>query len=198
MGKVDTAKLLAGRAIVDEEGRPHPDFIRTMNDNIAKLAAANNQTAELVAQIALALEQAGIAIETAEATAARVSIANSYTSPGAILSAAAVDGTDCTITIADHTRKYGDGTSVEVTGSTITGLAGETTYYLYYDDPEFAGGAVTYLYSTNYLDAAQENGRHSCGDITTPALTATEPSYGGGPRPAGTGGYKTNEYVSEL
>lgn len=115
-------------------------------------------------------------------------ISTSWTSPGAILTAADV-GSDCTITIAAHTRKYSDATSVSVNGGTITGRAFSTVYYIYYTQTSRAGGAVSYL-STTDPNTAQPNaaaGRHYCGKVTTPADGGAS-TEGGYTPPGGYGG----------
>lgn len=81
-------------------------------------------------------------------------------------------GTDARITISAHTRVYSDGTSVAVNAGLVTGLAYTTTYYVYYDDATFAGGAVTYAATTSDVTAAQTGGRHLVGSVLTPASGA--------------------------
>ena len=54
-------------------------------------------------------------LERLESLIQTFAIASSWTVPSNVLSAADV-GSDVTITIADHTRYYGDGTSVAITG----------------------------------------------------------------------------------
>lgn len=116
------------------------------------------------------------------------------TPTGCTITAADV-GSDATITVSNHTRVYGDGESVSVTGGTVTGKSFSTLYFIYYDDEERDGGAVTYAAATTYLDAcpSQTNpDRHFVGSVTTPANGAantsgdpsTPPVWGGsGPIP---------------
>lgn len=78
-------------------------------------------------------------------------------------------GTNASVTISSHTRVYGDGTSVVVTGATLTGRAYSTFYYIYYEDAARTGGAVTYLTTTDEAVAVQTGNRHIVGSITTPA-----------------------------
>lgn len=178
---IKVAKLIQGRSIVNEQGQPLADFTRLINTNLQNLENAGNDTAELVADVVRALEMAGIAIQTVEQLAGEQNLTSSYTSPAGILSSRlSADGLSGEITIAAHTRIYGDGTQVAVDVDTIVGLEPSTIYYIYYDDPSKTGGAVTYLSSTLYSDAAQSNGRHSCGNIATPAVGSTEPIEGGG------------------
>ena len=189
---VRVAKLIQNLAVVGEDGKPTADFLRTINGNTENLERAFNSLAGFVENIETALENAGIAVLTAQQYAAQTNLANSYTDPGIILSGSN-DGSSCSITIAAHERVYGDGTRVAVSGDTVDGLVPSTTYYVYYSDPARAGGAVTYEVSTNYLDAGQTGNVHSCGSIRTQALGATDPTVGGGPRPPGVGGYLTDE-----
>lgn len=168
-----------------------------LNDAATALTAANNaQTTANTAQTtantasttaAAASTTATTAQNTANDAKRNDGIASSWTSPGAILSAVDV-GTTASINIASHIRKYNDQISVNVVGSTITGLAFLTPYYIYYDDPNRNGGAVTYHAATNPNDALPGGvpGRHFCGTVTTPAdggstVTGTyDPPSGGG------------------
>jgi len=96
---------------------------------------------------------------------------NALTNSGVTgITISAVDaGSNCTISISNHTRVYGDGVSVSVTGGSITGLAYSTLYYVYYDQASRAGGTVTYVATVVKASAAQVNDRHLVGSVTTPA-----------------------------
>jgi hypothetical protein len=75
------------------------------------------------------------------------------------------------IDIAAHTVSYGFG-SVAYNAGSITGLDPDENYYVYVDDPDYEGGAVTYLASTNPQTVTAENGHYFVGAIrTTPAAT---------------------------
>jgi hypothetical protein len=75
------------------------------------------------------------------------------------------------ITIAAHTVQYGFGL-VSYNAGSITGLDPDTNYYVYCEDPDFAGGAVTYLATTNGQTITAGNGRYFVGAVrTTVALT---------------------------
>lgn len=89
-------------------------------------------------------------------------------------------GGHTTINIAAHSVQFGFGTVAYNSGS-ITGLSYVTVYYVYVDDPEYAGGAVTYLATTNANLVTAGNGRYYIGKVTTP-------SGGGGPSGGGWGG----------
>lgn len=141
-----------------------------------------------------AASNAQTAADTANTATADIvegdSLAKSYVS-GATLSATDA-GASATITISAHTRKYPqpDGTTVDVavSGGSITGRAYSTTYYVYYDDPTRAGGAVTYLSTTSDTTAAQLGARHVVGQVVTPAALAA-PTGGNAIRPPGSSGF---------
>jgi hypothetical protein len=151
--------------------------------------------AAVAAQAAAAAAQATADAAQSEADTVNRndSISTSWTSPGTILSASDA-GSDATITIANHTRKYTDASSKSVTGGSITGLAYSTTYTVYYDQVSRAGGAVTYHATTdpNVGLANAAAGRHWCGKITTPASGGGGTSGGVDP-PGGGGGYVGGE-----
>ncbi len=184
-------------AIVDPKtGLPTAAFQRYWQESIqqqvnALVAVANTQAATEAATAAAAAAQA--AADTANTAAADASavadqvtadstLANSYVT-GLTLTAADA-GTDATVTISAHTRVYGDGTSVSVSGGTVTSLPYSTAHWVYYDQASRAGGAVAYLAST----AVQGNGtapdRHLVGAVTTPAAAAA-PNTGNPSRPPG-------------
>lgn len=98
-------------------------------------------------------------------------------------------GTDTSISPNNHARRYDD-RSVQVAGATITGLSPDTQYYLYYEDPDRAGGAVTYSVTTDYFSAfpsALNPYRHYAGFIRTDVVGGTG-TTGGGALPPGGGG----------
>ncbi|HEX7114966.1 MAG TPA: hypothetical protein VF193_07525 [Steroidobacter sp.] len=97
-------------------------------------------------------------------------------------------GSSATITVAAHSVQYGFGTVAYNAGS-ITGLSYSTTYYVYADDPDYEGGAVTYLATTNANTVTGANGRYYVGRITTPAAAGggTSGNWGGG---GGGGGFQ--------
>lgn len=170
--------------IVDREGRPTFFFQRAWEDAQratyeAILAIPGVQQAVLDAQAAADAAQAAAdtantaaanADTAAQQAAADSSLATSGTSGLTITAADA--GSNVTVTISGHTRIYGDGTSVSVTGGSITALAYSTVYYIYYDQPSRLGGAVSYQATTTQATAAQTGDRHSLGAVTTPAALA--------------------------
>ena len=144
----------------------------------AAQAAANAANAAAV----LAYSAAVVAQDAATDVGEQSSLASSGTSGLTITATDA--GANVTVTISAHTRVYGDGTSVAVTGGSITGLAYSTAYFLYYDDASRAGGAVTFLSTVTAATAAQSGNRHSLGSVTTPAALAA-PVTGNRNLPAG-------------
>jgi hypothetical protein len=94
-------------------------------------------------------------------------------------------GANATIAIAAHSVQFGFGPVSYGSGS-VTGLAYSTLYYVYVDDPDYEGGAVTYLATTNALLVTAGNGRYYVGKVTTPA--AAGPPTGGGWGGGGGGG----------
>jgi len=189
-------RLPNNQQLVDGNGYPTTVF-QLWWDQVA------TQVETSINGIILALEAADIALAAADAAqtaadnadAAAVSaqtaaddvtsassLANSYVTG---LTVTATDaGADVTIAISAHTRVYGDGTSVAVTGGNLTAQPYSTTIYIYYDQASRAGGAVTYVATTNIDNVAQLNDRHSVANVITPAAAAP-PNNGGGVRPPG-------------
>ncbi len=85
-------------------------------------------------------------------------------------------GSTATISVASHTVQGGFGTISYNSGS-ITGLAFGTDYYVYADDPTYAGGAVTYVATTTPSTVTANSGRYFVGSI----LTVNDGGGGGGP-----------------
>lgn len=178
--------------IVTQDNKPSLVFHQWW-DTVAKAieSAVNN--------IQEALEAAGIAqaaAETAQAAAeaaqtaaedAQTAADNTNTTASVVNSGVDVNplsgsdnGVNAQITIAAHNRLYPDGTSVAVDAGLISSLEYSTEYWVYYDDPTRAGGAVTYQETTTESVAAQAGNRHLVGKVTTPAAAG----------PATTGTYK--------
>lgn len=182
---------------VDKDGRFNNTTVRALNDALKRIEDAINAIADIPAiQDALsdldtATAAAQAAADNANAAAATTtsatSLANSYVS-GLTLSATDA-GLTATITISGHTREYGDGTSVAVIGASLPSLAFDTTYFIYYDDPARAGGAVSYQTTLDPTIAAQVGDRHVVGSVTTPLNG--DPDIDGDPvYPPGSGAIK--------
>jgi hypothetical protein len=93
-----------------------------------------------------------------------------------------------TITVAPFQIQYpfdadGDGSPdlISYNGGSITPLLDATTYFVYFDDPKYAGGAQTFIASTDETSPVQSLHRQFVGSITTPA-------HGGGGTGGGGGG----------
>ncbi|HLW79108.1 MAG TPA: Hint domain-containing protein [Terriglobia bacterium] len=84
-----------------------------------------------------------------------------------------------TISIASFVVQYPFGT-VSYNSGSITGLASSTKYYVYCDDPNYAGGAVTYHATTSNPTVTAGEGRLFVGIITTPASGGGGTSGSGG------------------
>ena len=173
--------LQSAVAIVDKDGRPSMKLQREWEEQQKAIVGAIQEIATAVDAVVLAqaaadaaqaaadtataaAETATAAIETANEVSA---LTNSGITPVDVLTASDA-GTDATITIDAHTRRYGDGSEVSVNSGALTGKAYGTTYSVYYDDASRAGGAVTYVASTDEADAVQSGNRHSVGAVTTP------------------------------
>jgi hypothetical protein len=88
-----------------------------------------------------------------------------------------------------------DANSQQVGGVTISWNAGSVdpgvfgTFWVFFDDPTFAGGAVTYQFSDTPFIQAANKGRFMVGKITTTLATPrTGGGYQGGDTPGGAGG----------
>lgn len=148
-------------------------------DQIAEVLGITETLNEAVVAAQQAADAANLAAGNAQGAADTAESNSSLATSGTTgLSIGAADaGTNVTVSISAHSRIYGDGTTVAVSSGSITGLAYSTTYYLYYNDPTRAGGAVTFQATTNQADAAQIGDVHSLGAVATPAAAAP-PSAG--------------------
>ena len=85
---------------------------------------------------------------------------------------AADAGTSATVSIAAHGLQTSTGL-INYNAGTITGLSYATTYFVYASDPTYAGGAVTYLATTDRTDLVTAVGLYYVGNITTGNQTAS-------------------------
>lgn len=199
--KLKLPRLGAGLAIIDTQtGKATKEFTRYWNEFAGNIETAVNGLADAVDAIAAAqaaADAAQTAADTAQAAAvaaqasadaaqgtgdavgSAASLANSY--PTGLSITGHDNGVDADIIISGHDRVYGDGSSVSVTGATITRNY-SVGFWIYYDDPTRAGGAVTFQTVTTYEDAFASPAnpdRHFVGAITTPA--ALDPDTDGQP-----------------
>jgi len=191
---VALSKLQGTQPIVDSDGRPTPYFMRLINGNQgnveyalnqilqipdlqAAIDAANASAAAAAAAAAVAQAAADAASNANSMNAREQALVNSYIEPSKVLTA-----TSIAIVIQNHTRYYGDGTNVAVTGDQIAPTGPNRVNYIYYVDPTRAGGAVTYI--ATETQPVQMNDVHVVGAITIP--TTGTSTGGDGPRPPGT------------
>lgn len=133
-----------------------------VNSNTAIIAAL--QATNAVAQAAN---------DNAQSASDTISIANSYVSPFNAVTAA----NDGTVSIAAHTRFYGDGSSVSVNAGSVSGFSSSDYVTVYYQDAAREGGAVSYFGTTSAV--AQKGNTHVVGQVTIPA-GGDPPSTGSG------------------
>lgn len=179
-------RLDAGIAIVNANGTPTAAFIGWWS-KVADLVESH--VTELELQAALDAVDTAITAANDAATAANdaatdaqaatdnnarfLSISNSNVTGCTITATDA--GANVTVTISAHTRNYADGTSVAVSGGSITALAYSTQYFVAYDDADLSGGAETYVAYTSGPDALTTAAggaapdRHYVGSVVTPA-----------------------------
>jgi hypothetical protein len=190
---IRVATLQQSIPIVDGQGRPTVAFVTLINNNTGNVVATLNAISsipeiqqalqgindatqaaqEAAADAALA---AGQAQQQTDATKREAALQGSYIDPASVLTASPT-----TITIAAHTRRYADGTSVAVNGGSVAATAQGDTDYVSYSDPQRAGGAVTYVVSTTA--PTQTGDTHVVGAVTIPT-TGTQQG-GDGPRQPG-------------
>ncbi len=77
-----------------------------------------------------------------------------------------------TINVGAHTVQYGFG-QVGYSSGGISGLAVNTTHYVYAKDAAYFGGVVTYLATTNPQLVTADNANYYVGSITTPISATT-------------------------
>lgn len=183
-------RLLSNTAITGNDGRPSAPFVVWWQTVVTQIEKAINAIVTLTGitdDFATAITNAQNAADAANAAAATANEAaaaaakesalnNSWITPDTVLTS-----TTTTITIASHTRHYGDGTSVSVTGGTVAATAAGDDDYVSYSDPTRAGGAVTY--AVTLTNPAQTGNTHVVGGIIIPATGTV--TGGGGPKQPG-------------
>jgi hypothetical protein len=91
---------------------------------------------------------------------------------------AVAGSTTADVSIAAHTL-HTDFGNVAYNSGSVTGLALNTRYYVYVDDPDNEGGAVTYLASTSKPNVPANSGRYFIGSIETPSAGASVANING-------------------
>jgi len=98
------------------------------------------------------------------------------------------DGVSHAIVVDAQSQQFGDGLVSYNAGSVDPGAFGGP-FYIYADDPTYAGGAVTFQFSTVPQDQTATNGRMLFGAIITASGSAkTGGGSSGGTTPGGAGG----------
>lgn len=178
---LDLPKLPAGQPIADANGMPTMAFTVYWQQIIDAIEAHEVAQDQILAD--LQRTQADLA-----AAITSINIGLSFTIPSLVVSAVDDGGGTADITIAAHTRRYGDGTGLLVAGGSFLNKNLNTEYGIYYTDLTMANTTPIYKITTN-LALAQNNyadGRHFVATIKTPA--AGQPASSGGTVPPGTGG----------
>ena len=173
----DLDRLTQFDQLFNEDGTPKVRLISIWQDMCEKIEQAfTNQAqdisdlASIFARLSAAKAQAESAVTTAATTESRVNLASSYINPTNVLTASSSG----VITIAAHTRYYGDGTSMSVNGGSVSGFASGSVVTVYYADAGRAGGTVTYQGATDAV--AQAGSTHTVGVVTIPAAGAADSS----------------------
>lgn len=194
-------RLSSASAIVDPDGKPNGTMILWWQQVVTQIEGAIQaivsltgiqsqfdqalqqaqrattaaQAAATAASTAAAAAQAQADAAQAQADAARreAALTASYIDPASVLTASPT-----TITVAAHTRHYGDGTSVPVDAGTVGATASGDVDYVFYSDPARAGGSVTYQVATT--QPAQTGDTHVVGAVSIPTTGTQE--GGDGPR----------------
>lgn len=109
--------------------------------------------------------------DTGKATSQRLMPTLNFANVGSIQSAipltATADASTSVVAIAAHSVYIG-GETVAYNAGSVIGVPVSTDVYIYADDPNLAGGAVTYAYTTAFTDLAASAGRYRVGAIRTP------------------------------
>lgn len=193
-------RLQGTNPIVDKDGRPSLTFVRYFQSFaeqiervINAIATILNITDELDAAIAQA-NAAAVAAQGAADTAAaqaaatkrEAALTGSYIDPDGVLTASPT-----VITIAAHTRRYADDTSVSVNGGTVPAPAPLSVAYISYVDTERAGGSVSYMVTED--PPSQTGDTHVVGAVTIPDTGTVE----GGTGPQRPGFVNPNKFTGE-
>lgn len=96
-----------------------------------------------------------------------ITFGNVQSVQSAIPLTATADAISADIAIGAHTLYYG-GETISFNAGSVSGLSVVTDYYVYADDPNLTGGAVTYMASTALIDVASSKDRYLVGAIRTP------------------------------
>jgi hypothetical protein len=147
-------------------------------------AVFEDQQSQITA-IAAAQASAAAAQATADTVNKLNKISASSMEPGDVLTGEDA-GANARIVIANHVRRYDDGSGVNITGTTLTGLPYSEKRFVYYDDPTLSDTTPSFQTTTNASIARpnKATGRHYVGGVETPG-PGGGPTSGGGTAPGG-------------
>lgn len=194
-------RLISGAAIVDQQGKPNGTMVQWWQQVVTQIETAIKLIVQLTGiqdQFEIALQQAQQATADAQAAAQaaqgaadaaqvqtdaakrEAAIQGSYIEPASVVTASTT-----TVFIAAHTRYYpqttGDPIAVSVNAGSAPATGATDTDYVYYLDPDRAGGAVDYQVTTT--PPTQTGDTHVVGAVTVPNTGTSD--GGEGPRRPG-------------
>lgn len=149
--------------ITEQEQTRQQRYAEGIERALASLTGQVTDLTAIVERLAAAEAQAAAAQQQATATAAADALTKSYVSPSSVLTASSSGS----VTIAAHTRVYGNGSSAAVNAGSLSGFAAGTYLTIYYEDAAREGGAVVYQATTDLI--AQVGTTHIVGSATIPA-----------------------------
>lgn len=171
--------LLPNQPIVDSNGVPSIIFQQYWQQVVGQIQTSINGIQAALDAAAAAQETANTAQSTAEdaqttANAAQDTANDAITAANGqslvtsgIRPNPVITCNNSTIFIADHTRFYGDGTSVAVDGGSLPIVDPDLPNYVFYSDPTHSGGHVSYQASVD--PQTQTGSTHLVGSVTPPA-----------------------------
>jgi hypothetical protein len=100
-----------------------------------------------------------------ELTGGKLPQVNSAVSDNSTTTILSQSGTTSTVLVAAFTMQYGRGTVTYNSGS-CTASSNNVTGYVYFVDPTYAGGSVTYIFTQSFADVLLAQGSVMVGKIT--------------------------------
>lgn len=163
------------------------EALAALEGAIAAVAAAQAAADNANAAAAVATAAAADAQDATDAVTRENNLVNSYVDGTPPILTATDAGANVTIAVAAHTRVYGDGSTLAITGGNVTGQAYSVPkLYIYYVDATRADTTPTFLATTDPTVAAQTGDTHLIGSTPTPAAAAP-PETGDSVAPPGIG-----------
>src|SRR6185312_1207283 len=151
-------------------GRVNKTALTSNNVDLANAGVINKVLSNIADDATYAKTKA---TELANNVINQINSSYSDTSASSILSQS---GTTATINVAAWTNQYGRG-QVSYNSGSVTAPSNTSVGYVYLNDPTYAGGAVTYLFTTDYSTVFANPGNVMVGKIT---LSAGGGGTGGG------------------